>query len=59
MVEGMRRGVRAKIIDFGLSRFLTKRAEVKGGSIGWSPPERFLDPKGARSHGCLSWHGGL
>jgi len=49
MVEGLRRGVRAKIIDFGLSRFLTKRAEVKGGSIGWSPPERFLDPKGATS----------
>lgn len=50
MVEELRSGFRAKVIDFGLSRFLTRGVVVHGGSLGWSPPERFLFAEGgARS----------
>lgn len=49
MVEEVGKGLRAKIIDFGLSRFLVGGCRAGGGTAAWSAPERFLDSGGAKS----------
>jgi len=34
---------RAKLLDFGLSRFVTKHARPGGGTVHWMPPEMILE----------------
>jgi len=49
MVEELRAGFRTKLIDFGLSRFLSPGAKAPGGSMIWSPPEKILEEGGSSS----------
>lgn len=37
-------GPRAKLLDFGLSRLLTKNVRPRGGTLNWKAPELIVDP---------------
>lgn len=41
MVDRTPEGVHPKILDFGLSRVITKRSRPSGGTLGWTAPESF------------------
>eukprot|EP00927_Polykrikos_kofoidii_P068060 TRINITY_DN63455_c0_g1_i1.p1 TRINITY_DN63455_c0_g1~~TRINITY_DN63455_c0_g1_i1.p1 ORF type:complete len:912 (-),score=139.80 TRINITY_DN63455_c0_g1_i1:55-2790(-) len=45
MVELFRLGLRAKLIDFGLSRLLSRGTRPLGGSLQWMAPEVIRNPK--------------
>ena len=43
MVEAMKDHYRAKVMDFGLSRLVTREARPLGGTIRWMAPEMFMN----------------
>lgn len=43
LVEGVRSGVRPKLLDFGLARLLSVGARPLGGTLVWSAPELLTD----------------
>lgn len=43
MVEAMKAHYRAKLVDFGLSRLVTRAARPLGGTVRWMAPELFTD----------------
>lgn len=44
LVEGSRKWPHAKLVDFGLSRMLTRRARPLGGTLNWMAPELLQHP---------------